>query len=234
MIPLIGVTTYSRNESNRFTLPAEYIEAIRRAGGVPLLIPPGEPHWRELFRHIDGWLLSGGGDIDPASYGGISHPAIDTIDVERDRMEIELVHRALEKQVPTLGICRGCQVINVALGGTLIEHLPDVVGDMVTHRPAPGQAASHVVSVISGTRLASLTGKSEFMAASRHHQAIRDTASSLQVVARAPDGIIEAVEMPTHPWLIAVQWHPELTAANDPVQQRLFDEFVQAAAALKK
>lgn len=231
--PLIGITSYGRDENNRFSLRAEYVDAIRRAGGLPLLLPPGEPHWKELFLHFDGLLLAGGGDIDPTLYGGIQHQAIYMVDPERDQVELALVKNAVDVQLPTLGICRGSQVINVALGGTLIEHLPDVVGDVVPHRLVPGQYARHPVSVTQGSNLANILDQTETMGASSHHQAIRAAAPSLQVVAKADDGIIEAVEMTGHPWLIAVQWHPEITAAEDPAQQRLFNAFVQAAALRK-
>jgi putative glutamine amidotransferase len=228
-LPLIGLTTYGRNENNRFDLPAEYVEAIRRAGGLPVLLPPEEPCWQELFRHIDGLLLTGGGDLDPALYGGSRHETIYNLDPKRDRNELALAREAVASELPTLGICRGAQVINVALGGTLIEHLPDVVRDTVPHRNPPRLPTVHPVKVTAGSRLARILAQTELAPASWHHQAVRMAAPTLEIVARAPDGTVEAVEMAEHPWLIAVQWHPELTAADDPVQQRLFDEFVQAA-----
>jgi putative glutamine amidotransferase len=227
--PLIGITSYGRDENNRFSLRAEYIEAIRRAGGLPILLPPGEPHWQELFEKLDGLLLAGGGDIDPALYGGVHHPTIYMIDLERDQVELALAKNAVAARLPTLGICRGSQVINVALGGTLIEHVPDVVGETVPHRLVPGQYARHPVMVAPDSRLSNILGQTETVGASSHHQAIRQHAPSLQVVASAADGIIEAVELPEHPWFFAVQWHPEITAAEDPAQQHLFDAFVKAA-----
>ena len=232
--PLIGITSYGRDDNNRFSLRAEYIEAIRRAGGIPILLPPGEPHWPELFQKLDGLLLAGGGDIDPALYGGVRHPAIYMVDPERDQVELALARNAVAAQLPTLGICRGSQVINVALGGTLIEHVPDEVGDFVPHRLVPGQYARHPVTVAPSSLLATILGQMETVAASSHHQAIRQHAPPLQVVATAADGIIEAVEMKDHPWLIAVQWHPEITAAEDLAQQRLFDAFVRAAVSKKR
>jgi putative glutamine amidotransferase len=130
--------------------------------------------------------------------------------------------------VPTLCICRGIQVLNVALGGTLIEHLPDEVGDTIAHRVPPRNPTQHPIRLEPGSRLADIIGQAEATTTSWHHQAIRRPAAGLDVVAHAPDGTIEAVEMPDHPWLVAVQWHPELTAANDPGQQRLFDALVKA------
>jgi putative glutamine amidotransferase len=133
--------------------------------------------------------------------------------------------------VPTLGVCRGLQVINVALGGTLHEHLPDVVGESVLHRLPPRVPTPHELEVLPGTRLAGILGETRFTASSWHHQAIDEVAPGLEVAARAPDGTIEAVEMPRHRWLVAVQWHPELTAAVEPLQQRVFDALARAAVA---
>jgi len=178
---------------------------------------------------VDGLLLLGGGDISPGLHGGESHEAIYETDEERDRFEISLVLAAVESGLPVLGVCRGIQVLNVALGGTLHTHLPDVVGETVKHKPEPSSAIEHDLSVTPGSRLAEVMGQLEFSANSDHHQAIREIAPGLSAVAEAPDGVIEAVEMPGHPWLVAVQWHPERTAAEDPIQQRLFDQFVIAS-----
>jgi putative glutamine amidotransferase len=227
-IPIIGITTYARNESRNFTLPMEYVDAIRRAGGIPVLLPPGEPHQTELLGRLDAIILSGGGDMDPALYRGNDHETVYMVDHERDRSEIELARHVLELAVPTLCICRGIQVLNVALGGTLIEHLPDEVGDAIAHRVPPRHPTEHSIRVEPGSRLADIMEQTEATTASWHHQAIRRPAAGLDVVAHAPDGTIEAVEMPGHPWLVAVQWHPELTAAADPGQQRLFDALVKA------
>lgn len=224
--PIIGITTYGRNDDHRFTLPADYVDAVRRAGGIPILIPPGEERFDQLLPLLDGVILSGGGDIDPAIYGGSQHETIYSLDAERDQSELALTHRILAEQVPLLAICRGTQVLNVALGGTLIEHLPDEVGEAVAHRVPPRNPIAHPVTVKTDSQLAAIVGQSEIMTTSWHHQAIRQLAPSLNVVAYAPDGTIEAVEMPDYPWLIGVQWHPELSAKGDPLQQRLFDALV--------
>ncbi|RIK36198.1 MAG: peptidase C26 [Chloroflexi bacterium] len=227
--PLIGITTYGRDENNAFSLPAAYVDAVRRAGGIPVLIPPGEPNLDELMARLDGLILAGGGDLDPALYNGKHHETIYMLDPERDGSELEMVRRVVQSELPTLGICRGAQVINVALGGTLIEHLPDEVGEEVAHRLPPRQPTRHRITLETDSRLAGLLDAEEVEAASWHHQAIRRLAPGLDVVAQAPDGTVEAVEKRDHPWLIAIQWHPELTAADDPVQQRLFDRLVEAA-----
>jgi putative glutamine amidotransferase len=227
--PVIGITSYGRDDHQRFGLPAVYVDAVRRAGGLPVILPPGEDDVTGLLSLLDGIILSGGGDISPQFYGGVTHATNYMVDVERDSSEIRLARHLITQDTPLLGICRGTQIINVALGGTLIEHLPDLVGEAVLHRAPPRLPVEHEVVIDPASRLASIVGESRLTAASWHHQAIRQPGAGLQVVGHAPDGTIEAVEKPGHPWLIAVQWHPELTAADDPVQQRLFDGLVEAA-----
>lgn len=226
--PLIGITTYGRNHDDEFTLPAVYVEAVRRAGGIPLLIAPGEPRLDDLLAALDGLILSGGGDLDPAHYGSDGHPTIYMIDNERDATELDLARRVVASGAPTLCICRGLQVLNVALGGTLVEHLPDVVPGTIQHRHEPDKPTAHTLTVLPATKLAELVDAGPMHGVSWHHQAIRTVAPSLTVSAQAEDGTIEAVEAPNHPWLIATQWHPEMSAATDPRQQQLFDAFIAA------
>lgn len=226
--PLIGITTYGRDERGRYTLPAEYVAAVERAGGAPVLIPPAPAHAARYLERVDGLVLAGGGDLDPAHYGSDGHETVYSVDVERDRLELELARRMVARRQPALAICRGLQVLNVSLGGSLIEHLPAAVGEQVLHRAPPREPTPHAVRIEPGSRLEALVGARELAPMSWHHQAIRDLAPGLTVVARADDGTIEAVEMPAHPWLLAVQWHPELTAARDPAQQKLFDALVDA------
>jgi putative glutamine amidotransferase len=230
--PVLGITTYApRADLERYHLPIEYVSAVRRAGALVWLIPPGEVHLAELLARLDGLLLSGGGDLDPALYGGATtHPELYGIHAERDACELALARAAFERGLPTLGICRGCQVVNVAFGGSLIEHLPDEVGEDVAHRgDGPGTSRLHAVALERGSRLAEIVGALEPRTASSHHQALRRVAAGLEVVARAPDGTIEAVERRDHPFYLAVQWHPEETAAEDASQQRLFDALAAAA-----
>jgi len=227
--PLIGLTTYGRGADNRYTLPADYIDAVRRAGGVPLLIAPGESRVEAILDVIDALVLSGGGDIDPSRYEGKRHDTNYSIDQERDTLELELARRVIDSSIPTLGICRGAQILNVVQGGKLIEHIPDEVGVKVLHRAPPREPVTHGVKLKSGSRLAKILGRDQFDATSWHHQALRGAAAGFDAVAHAPDGTIEAIEMPSHPWMIAVQWHPELSAASDPLQQKLFDALVEAA-----
>ncbi len=225
--PTIGITTYGRDEKGRYTLPAEYVAAVERAGAVPVLIPPLPDHAQAYLDLVDGLVLAGGGDLDPALYGGSDHETLYSVDAQRDALELALARRIIERRQPTLAICRGMQVLNVALGGSLIEHLPAVVGEQVLHRKPAREPTPHPVKVKPGSRLAAIAGTTEFAPMSWHHQAIRRLAPGLEVVATAPDGTVEAVELADHPWLIAVQWHPELTAASDPAQQRLFDALVE-------
>lgn len=227
--PLIGITTYARDEGNKVNLPSEYVDALRRAGGCALLLPPGESNLDVVAARLDGLILAGGGDIDPHRYGGEFHPTVYMVDNERDESEFQLARLAIDSGMPTLCICRGTQVLNVALGGTLHTHLPDVYGESVLHRAPPREPTPHPVNVENNSRLHGMMGELTRDPMSWHHQAIRDVAAPLRVVARAPDEVIEAVELPDHPWLVGVQWHPELTAADDPAQQRIFDEFVRAA-----
>jgi putative glutamine amidotransferase len=227
--PLIGITTYGRDDNQAFSLPSAYVDAVRRAGGIPVLIPPGESHLSQLLCRLDGLILAGGGDIDPSLYNGELHETIYMLDPERDQSELALVQHVVAAGTPTLGICRGAQVINVALGGTLIEHLPDEVGDDIAHRLAPRGPTRHLVAIKSNSRLAGVLDAAQVEVASWHHQAARQVAPALTIVAQAEDGTVEAAEMSGHPWLLAIQWHPELSAAEDPTQQRLFDALVEAA-----
>ena len=234
--PRIGITMYGRDEENRFALPAEYSEAVQRAGGMPLLLPPLSPEAAQdgagvvaTLRAVDGLILAGGGDIAPEHYGGQAHETVYMLDPDRDRFELELARAVLASDKPILAICRGIQILNVALGGTLIEHLPDVVGDRVAHRLPPREPTPHSVSLVADSELAATLGATEVEAMSWHHQALRDVAPDLRVVARAPDGTIEAIERSESSWCFGVQWHPELTAATDASQQRLFEAHVSAA-----
>jgi len=235
--PRIGLTTYGRDERNRFTLYAEYVDGVRRAGGLALLLPPGEDDVSGWLDLLDGVVLSGGGDVAPELYAGAAHPAVGRVDAERDRTELAVTREVLERGLPTFCICRGLQVLNVALGGTLIEHLPDYEGDEgvrsaaspVVHRGADESQVLHPVRLDEGSLVARVSGTSVVTPVSWHHQAIGRLGRGLAVTGRAADGVIEAVELAAHPWLLAVQWHPELSAASDPDQQRLFDGLVAEA-----
>ena len=229
MKPLIGLTTYGRDEKNAFSLPAQYLESVRRAGGVPFLIAPDETEFDEILPRLSGLVLTGGGDMNPELYQGDSHETIYMIDDERDQGETEIFNRFHETGLPILGICRGMQIINVAWGGSLIAHLPDHFGESILHRAPPRVPTPHQVKLDPDSRLSQMMEVSEAEISSWHHQALDCVAEGLKVVAHSQDGVIEAVECHQHPWLYAIQWHPELTSANDPAQQRLFDHLVRAS-----
>jgi gamma-glutamyl-gamma-aminobutyrate hydrolase PuuD len=233
--PLIGITTYHRTPHAdadiglAFATPCDYVDSVRRAGGVPVLLSPGESAIDEILSAINGLMVIGGGDVEPACYVSPGHPQIGGVDRERDEFEFALVRAAVERGVPFFGICRGAQVANVALGGSLIEHVPDAGDGSVPHATADGGFIDHAVMIASGSKLAAILGVATCAAPSSHHQAIRDVAPGLTVTAHAADGIIEAVELFRHRWFVAVQWHPERSAARDPLQQRLFDAFVMTS-----
>jgi putative glutamine amidotransferase len=233
--PLIGVTTYHRERSGRerFQVPAAYVDAVRLVGGLPVLLPPGEASPEELLASLDGLVLCGGGDIDPALFGGASgHEALYSTCAERDGFELALVREALARRTPLLAICRGLQVLNVALGGDLHLHLPDVVGEQVVHRISREQHTLHPVRVEPDSRLAAVLGAAELEVASWHHQAIHRLGAGLRAVAWAEDGTVEAVELAERPEVLAVQWHPELQAAEPGSPQRLlFASLVERARA---
>ena len=232
--PLVGITTYapSADETGqqRYALPAPYADAVRRAGGVPVLLPSGEGRVDDLLARLDGLVLAGGGDLDPATWGGPTHATNYGMDSGRDGQELDLARRVIDQDLPTLAICRGSQVVNVALGGTLHAHLPDVVGEDVTHRTDPPGPVPHPVSVDDDSLVARVMGAMDVEPASWHHQAVDRLGDGLRVVARATDGVIEATELDGHRWLASVQWHPEITAHEDPTQQALFDALVKEIA----
>ncbi|MGI9602536.1 MAG: gamma-glutamyl-gamma-aminobutyrate hydrolase family protein [Acidimicrobiales bacterium] len=226
--PLIALTTYPPNDNGRYELDAFYVDAVRRAGGRVVLIPPGEPDPAGLLDEVAGVVLSGGGDVDPARYGHPGHPEVFRVDQDRDRLEFALAECLLDSAIPTLAICRGMQVVNVAAGGSLHPHIDDRPSDVV-HRLAPHGPVPHPVEVEPGSLVAEVMAASVVEPMSWHHQAVDRLGDGFDVVSRASDGVVEAIEHRTHPWLAAVQWHPEITAAADPTQQLLFDRLVEAA-----
>lgn len=226
--PVIGITTSGKSELGHFYLPGLYVDAVRLAGGMPILLPPGEHHQAYILELVDGLIFSGGGDLNPATYNGSLHPTIYKIEPERDAFELTLARLGLNSDVPILGICRGLEVLVVASGGSLVSHIPDEFGKVVAHRMDQSTPAEHSVQIISGSRLATMIGATEATVVSWHHQATRTVPPGWNITAHAPDGVIEALEHKHHPWAIALQWHPELSI-NDPLQQRILRAFVTAA-----
>jgi putative glutamine amidotransferase len=234
--PRIGVTTYPRAGERRlaFSLPAAYVDAVRSAGGLPLLLPPGDERPEEVLDGLDGVVFGGGGDLDPALFGGRPHAASYGVDRERDAFELLLLRAALERRLPVLAICRGLQVLNVLRGGTLHPHLPDAVGEEVCHRESQQRHTHHPVRVAPDSRLARIFGSETLTIASWHHQAVETLGRDLRAVAWAPDGTIEALEDPARPELLAVQWHPELELEAGSPQRRLLAAFAELAHAAAK
>ena len=236
--PIIGITTYGRAEKTvhstdydaYYVMPTEFTDAIRRAGGVPVLLPPGEDHIDRWLDAVDAVVMAGGTDIDPARYGGsTTHPKVLPSNSERDTTEIALIQRLIERRdIPLLLVCRGIQVLNVALGGTLIEHIADRHPENI-HQGKDTIWTLQDQKPNSDALLASIVGRNVFTAMSGHHQGIGEIADGLVATAHAADGIVEALEHRNHPFCLGVQWHPELTAATDPMQQALFDALVDAA-----
>jgi putative glutamine amidotransferase len=207
-------------------VPAAYVHAIDRAGGRPLLVPLTAGGVEETLAAVDGMLFPGGADLDPELYGQEPHEATFGVDGERDQAELTLLEEALARDMPVLAVCRGSQVLNVARGGDLQQHLPDVIGDE-RHKHAPGTFSDHDVTVEAGTRLAALVGE-RALVKSHHHQGFGRMGVGLRVAARAEDGTIEAVEDPELRFAVGVLWHPE--AGED---LKLFDELVRNARAYR-
>lgn len=213
-----------------------YLECTLRAGGEPVVLSARPLDLREaraLLRRFDGLILMGGSDVNPGRYGQQPHPRTYGVNDEVDEFESTLALAAIDLELPTLAVCRGMQVVNVALGGSLHQHLPDT-GEVIDHFPAgfpaPPEGVIHPIGIDAGSRLAkALDHTDEVRGLSYHHQAVAEPADGLAVVARSSDGVIEALEH-ENGWMIGVQWHPEDTAADDPVQQRLYDSFVGQAA----
>jgi gamma-glutamyl-gamma-aminobutyrate hydrolase PuuD len=228
MRPIIGITTYSTPavhgdwEEHSALVPTDYIRAIEGAGGRALLVPPSEEGVDETLDVLDGLIFSGGGDMSPETYGQDAHPETSGIVPERDRAELALLQAALARDMPVLAVCRGSQVLNVALGGDLVQHLPDLVGHD-DHKHTPGLYADHAVTVDPDTRLGSLLGE-HAPVKSHHHQGFGRLGDGLREAAHAEDGTIEALEDDSRRFALGVLWHPE--AGED---MRLFQELVKEA-----
>ncbi len=235
MIPLIGLTTYvadvrwSSWERRSGVLPQSYFELTAAAGGRPLLLPPPstapdgpETGADEVVAVLDGLVLTGGGDVDPEAYGEEPVPEVSGVNDVRDASERALLAAALRADLPVLAICRGCQILNVELGGTLHQHLPDVVGHMA-HRTAPLVFGDVEVETVAGSKAADVFGPRPVVLCS-HHQAVAGLGRGLVQTAATDDGVIEAVELPDARFVLGVQWHPE-----EQGDRRPFDALVRAA-----
>ena len=213
-----------------------YLDAVLRAGGEPLTLSPRELRHDEALQLLKGFgalVLMGGADVDPHLYGQQRQPHVYGVNPEQDHFEMALVHAAIEMKLPTLAVCRGIQLVNVALGGTLIQHIGDIPG-VVQHEtgkfPAGQDYALHDVDISPRTKLSKAVGATKVNVASFHHQGIDVVGKGLKVVARSADGLVEGLEHTGRDqWLIGVQWHPEDTASTDPHQQNLYDALINVA-----
>jgi putative glutamine amidotransferase len=230
--PVIGITTYAQDATwgvwhmPAALIPLEYVSAVERAGGRPLLIPPSEDGIPETLDVLDGIVFSGGADVDPTMYGANAHPETDSPQAKRDAGELALLTAALERDLPTLAICRGFQLMNVARGGDLVQHLPEEVGHE-DHKQVPGSFTEHAVEVREGSRLAQIvSGRSDV--ASHHHQGLGRLGEGLVETAWAHDGTLEGLEDPALRFAIGVQWHPEMGEDG-----ALFEALVEEARAYR-
>ena len=236
MAPLIGLTTgriaCKQGQGDSVTTPCSYLNALNAAGALPVLIPLGlsQEQMRGVFERLDGVLIIGGADIDPARFNGQPHPRVYDVDAEQDELDLTLVQWCAEQDKPFFGICRGIQSINVALGGSLYTDIADQYGKEQRHDwypDIPRNTLAHGLRLDPGSLLAGVMGGSEFEVNSLHHQGLSRIAPGLKVVGHASDGLVEAVELPGHPFGVGVQWHPEWLQEHEHARA-LFRAFVQA------
>lgn len=235
MRPVIGVTHSIHEDESRLMMPMSYANVVREAGGTPVLLPiTRDAEVIEAYAAlVDGVLFSGGEDVGPNYYGETQLWACGDVIPLRDEFEIKLVHTLMEKypEKPILGICRGEQVLNVALGGTLYQDLKSQVPDSIAHQQHQiARYSSHQVRIDAGTRLHEIYGCTQIMVNSHHHQAVKEAAPGLVITAHAEDGVVEGFEKPDHPYCVGVQWHPERLVENEEnaIHWRLFRSFVDA------
>ena len=213
MRPIVGITSYAENarwgvwDAPAALIPLSYVQAVEAAGGRALLVPPCTEGVEETLDALDGLLLSGGADLDPVSYGADAHPETNGVRPERDRAELALLEAALARDMPVLAVCRGSQVLNVARGGDLVQHLPEIVGHE-GHKETPGVFAAHDVDVLPETKLHEVIGE-HAPVKSHHHQGYGRLGEGLREAARAEDGTVEAIEDPSRRFALGVLWHPE-------------------------
>ncbi|MDB5083813.1 MAG: peptidase [Bacilli bacterium] len=231
LIGLSGGISTINEELQGTTVSLDYTNGVLRAGGLPVIIPAGFTSEQvcALCDQLQGLILTGGDDVDPGLFGEDPQPGLGQVNPQRDQLELALVRGMMERTKPVLGICRGIQVLNVALGGSLYQDIPRQVRGAILHRQkGPRGYQSHRISILAGSKLASIAGDQECKVNSFHHQGIKDLAPGLEVTAVAPDGIIEAVELANYPFLVGVQWHPENLWQNDSAAFQLFQQFVDS------
>lgn len=236
--PIIGCATFQRDVEDRSNTPVSlmpsYIEAVRKAGGIPVLLPLilDEEEMKAALARVDGVVIPGGGDVEPHRYNGIQHESLGGLDPVRDEFEINLIRYTVETGKPFLAICRGMQVFNVAMGGTLWEDVFSMMPSARKHDYYPNQPRNltpHEVEVEPDSCLAHYLQATQVKVNSLHHQGVKVLANGVRATAVAPDGLIEAIEIPEHPYALGVQWHPECLVDDDPAMLRLFEGLVAAS-----
>ncbi|MBA4603455.1 gamma-glutamyl-gamma-aminobutyrate hydrolase family protein [Thermoactinomyces mirandus] len=236
MKPLIGLTM-SLEEEKKQCLGRSYTDSVLQAGGIPLLIPyiVDDQALQQLSRKLDGLILTGGGDIDPTLFDEEPHQNLGEIIPDRDDMEIALIEQFMVQNKPIFGICRGCQILNIALGGDMYQDICSQKQTMLQHtQRAPRHHPSHTITIVENTLLHSIYAKGQAKVNSFHHQAVRNVKPSFQISAVAKDGIIEAFESSRHDFVLGVQWHPEEMVPNDTEAVKLFQAFVNACIRRKE
>ncbi|CAM5182836.1 Putative glutamine amidotransferase OS=Ureibacillus acetophenoni OX=614649 GN=SAMN05877842_10469 PE=4 SV=1 [Ureibacillus acetophenoni] len=228
MKPIIGITMSIENDTSFINW--RYTKAIIQAGGIPVGIPLGlEEDALQLIHMVDGLVLSGGGDLHPHTFGEEPHVNLGQVNSDRDRLELALAKEAIKRQIPIFAICRGHQVLNVALGGTLFQDIYSQNQNIYLHsQKAPRHEGTHFISVKQDSLLYKLLGKETMTVNSFHHQSVKRAASNIKVVGKAGDGIIEAIEIVDYPFCLSVQWHPEeMAVEGDEDSKKLFTAFIE-------
>lgn len=231
MLPCIGIVSNFDRERDLYRCAPAYIQAVVVAGGMPILLPylTSAAQIDRLFELIDGFILSGGADLDPRLYGQPMHPAVEDVVQDRDTFEMSLVRAALDRDVPLLAICRGAQSLNIAAGGSLHVDIPVCVPGAFDHRDGRSlNVMAHEVLVAPGTKLEQICDATTIEVNSQHHQAVDRVGQGLRISAHAPDGVVEAIESPAHRFVIGVQWHPERIWQSVPACRRLLEGLVRA------
>lgn len=241
--PLIGLTPSHDTQTDDISMRPTYLNAVKAAGGIPVVLPleADQQDLQQLVRTLDGFLFTGGPDPHPFLFGEETHACCGNVSVKRDSLELALLPLVMKAQKPVLGICRGIQIINVGLGGTIYQDISsqfrpacssfgcpaDNSMPLAHKQPFHYTVPSHTVTIVPGTRMAAVCQKSIIQVNSMHHQAVKDLAPGCIITGTAPDGLIEAMEMPSYPFLIGVQWHPEYLWNQDPAAADLFRHFIQ-------
>lgn len=239
MRPLIGITSSVEIDGASFTISQDNVQAIKQAGGLPIILPnlTEEDEINEYVQTVDGLYLTGGYDVNPMEFGEEPHQYLGTVTPKRDIFEIEMIHKMLELKKPILGVCRGCQILNIAVGGDMYQDIYGQIDEeLLQHaQKAPTAHGSHFVNVLKGSLLHQLTGLEKLSVNSRHHQANRKVIDTFQVSGKANDGIIEAIESTEQPFVLGLQWHPEnMAMKNDEPSLKIYQGFIEACRIQKE